>query len=1074
MALLASFSQSAFGAADVYVVNSAVTATPNPVLAGNSITVTYKVGNQGNVNAPQSSTRIQIKDASLNTKKDQTFVDPAVSVNTTVTNSHSIAVPSDLLGEYGVYIVLDRYYVIPGNPLGNDYGSGLLTVQQIATLTIASSNPGGGVSITVSPPDRNGNSSGVTLFSRSYIAGANVTLTAPATASGNAFQKWLLNSYDYTTNRVAQIEGFGIDGSFTMTAVYGTPLTGSCCVGTNCTSTSQANCSGLWTQGGSCNPNPCLQPSGSCCVNGGCTIKFQSNCSGIWTQGGSCTQNPCPQGSCGDGICAASEVCNCFADCGPCAPQCGDHICNGTETCSSCPPDCSCPPQTGSLRVEIAPAAAERGGGRWRRVGTTNWRASGIETGIAPGSYVIEFKETFGWTKPTNLPASIVIGQEKTAGGTYAPAQAIPLRFTDVDGNKILGTCADGAAIIAFEASGLPAGTLESDIIVTAPSAEWIPIDAVKVDSAKHIATQQFQSPITFSGGQSTSYPVTFNATVLGEARTATLAVSRPPVVLLHGVWSDSSSMKVMKDSLIASGFQFVRAHNYKASSNSIYFDNRNIVANPGLPLGAIDSILKQVKDQLFTARKVDVVAHSMGAALTRYYIQNMSATKYRQDISRFITIGGVHSGSQFADALLLIRNAARYVPGVTHLVNKLWFDIYQNGAIDDLGVNSHATDGILNNPVLLGRNKVPSFAIIGTATTRPEEGYEYIIWKLIKFICPELGLSVACHALDLPDILLGTPNDLVVSGASQQGGLGAEHSAHIGAFAHFTPMVGSGLGETDNTNIMNKVIDLLNSPALGPSSPFDPNGFTSPPDLIFPFGLSEMSHQFTAQRSSSGSGTVTIISPSNGDVVLPAQELNVQLAVTGTINSVLLMTPSTATILESAPFMATIQVPENTIGTFEITVVGRDNDGILGSHSVSVMVSSQATVTALDLTCGTYLPLAVGQAYPLQVLATFSDGQTRDVTSVMAGTTYNVADVSIATVDATGIVHAKKAGKTTLTCHNGQSSAIVTIDVFSADTDGDGTSDEADGCSRDAHKTAPGACGCGIPDVMDPFSTLR
>jgi len=35
-----------------------------------------------------------------------------------------------------------------------------------------------------------------------------------------------------------------------------------------------------------------------------------------------------------------------------------------------------------------------------------------------------------------------------------------------------------------------------------------------------------------------------------------------------------------------------------------------------------------------------------------------------------------------------------------------------------------------------------------------------------------------------------------------------------------------------------------------------------------------------------------------------------------------------------------------------------------------------------------------------------------------------------------------------------------------SADADGDGTPDVSDGCPNDAHKTSPGTCGCGVPDV--------
>jgi hypothetical protein len=57
-------------------------------------------------------------------------------------------------------------------------------------LTVNSTNPASGVAITVSPADTNGATNGTTSFTRTYDAGASVTLTAPATAGGNTFSAW--------------------------------------------------------------------------------------------------------------------------------------------------------------------------------------------------------------------------------------------------------------------------------------------------------------------------------------------------------------------------------------------------------------------------------------------------------------------------------------------------------------------------------------------------------------------------------------------------------------------------------------------------------------------------------------------------------------------------------------------------------------------------------------------------------------------------------------------------------------------------------------------------------------------
>src|ERR1700722_11836351 len=57
-------------------------------------------------------------------------------------------------------------------------------------LTVASSGPASGIAIGVSPADRNGASKGATKFTRSYLSGTAVTLTAPAKSGAAVFVGW--------------------------------------------------------------------------------------------------------------------------------------------------------------------------------------------------------------------------------------------------------------------------------------------------------------------------------------------------------------------------------------------------------------------------------------------------------------------------------------------------------------------------------------------------------------------------------------------------------------------------------------------------------------------------------------------------------------------------------------------------------------------------------------------------------------------------------------------------------------------------------------------------------------------
>ena len=81
----------------------------------------------------------------------------------------------------------------------------------------------------------------------------------------------------------------------------------------------------------------------------------------------------------------------------------------------------------GALQGMIGPPGAVTAGGQWRRVGTTTWFNSGsMQTGIAVGSYTVEFKAVTGWTTPSSVVATIGDGATATASGAYIP-QTIPV-----------------------------------------------------------------------------------------------------------------------------------------------------------------------------------------------------------------------------------------------------------------------------------------------------------------------------------------------------------------------------------------------------------------------------------------------------------------------------------------------------------------------------------------------------------------------------------------------------------------------------------------------------------------------
>ena len=84
-------------------------------------------------------------------------------------------------------------------------------------LTVLSASPSSGVSISVSPADANGATTGSTTFTRTYTSGTNVTLTAAATAGSSSFFAWS----GCAANPSAGVCTVTMTGNATVTATYG-------------------------------------------------------------------------------------------------------------------------------------------------------------------------------------------------------------------------------------------------------------------------------------------------------------------------------------------------------------------------------------------------------------------------------------------------------------------------------------------------------------------------------------------------------------------------------------------------------------------------------------------------------------------------------------------------------------------------------------------------------------------------------------------------------------------------------------------------------------------------------------
>ncbi|WP_078591496.1 esterase/lipase family protein [Streptomyces megasporus] len=108
----------------------------------------------------------------------------------------------------------------------------------------------------------------------------------------------------------------------------------------------------------------------------------------------------------------------------------------------------------------------------------------------------------------------------------------------------------------------------------------------------------------------------------------------RPPVLLLHGFIDNRSVFTLLRRSLTRNGWRDVHALNYSPLTCDIRRAAERLAE-------CVDEIRKATG-----RRRIDIVGHSMGGLIARYYVQRMGGdTRVRT----LVTLGTPHSGTRVA-----------------------------------------------------------------------------------------------------------------------------------------------------------------------------------------------------------------------------------------------------------------------------------------------------------------------------------------------------------------------------------------------------------------------------------------
>ncbi len=485
-----------------------------------------------------------------------------------------------------------------------------------------------------------------------------------------------------------------------------------------------------------------------------------------------------------------------------------------------------------------------------------------------------------------------------------------------------------------------------------------------------------------------------------------TLQLQRPPVILVHGLWSsgDTWSAAGAMGMLTTAGFH-VYTFDYSYTNASHFGTNAQLLTN------YIVQVLSTLRNAQTAVARADIVCHSMGGDITRTMVARqpayMSNTFGMGLIHRFVTLGTPHYGSPWANLLWGLHNLPEGGPVVDYLASSVGYPIDQ-GAVEDLQQGSTA---LLN----MGATNASSFALIGdidptniTSTTLINFIYQVCVFMGYQ----PVGVDTSSAVAFINSIMNNQANDGIVTGPSQAGGLSSQYTQLFEGVFH-TQEPGSSAMGTEATTLLS-----------GPVSAFAA-GFPA----ITPVGAGHAAGLEQGKcsnfRALSSTPLITITSPAanstfnSGDQVTitatPVSGANVQ-AVLFTISD----GSGNSVLVQQAPFTATFTIANNFVGTLTFSAVARDNAGNVSMTNGTATVQTTATLQSITVSPSPVVFSSIGQTQQLQVMGSYSDGVQRDVTAAAMNTYYSADDSTIVNVSNTGLATAQSAGNTLLHVSNG------------------------------------------------------
>jgi pimeloyl-ACP methyl ester carboxylesterase len=502
----------------------------------------------------------------------------------------------------------------------------------------------------------------------------------------------------------------------------------------------------------------------------------------------------------------------------------------------------------------------------------------------------------------------------------------------------------------------------------------------------------------------------------------------RPPVVMVHGLWSSPKAFKDLNDKLKDSGW-------YDTFLCRAYYDPSGSFSENAwaMPLHILNT-LQEVRRWGSACTKVDIVGHSMGGLLAKRIEPNFA----QKSVRKIITVGSPYEGSPLADWLWI---SLAEDPLRTFFLEGLIDDIFPpttnsitGGAIADLRtINNTPTEiqGVDCQNLIVGLRD-------GTKTDLRLDAYVTVMCIVTRKLFPQWAHNIIFGP--------GIDSDWIVSEASQQGGppnlLASPVAWHC--------------SEMQDTDIIDRVLMALDTPAqIGQTSSTSP----VPSEQFETLTPRNVFIDKSAYSSLAGSnGTVEIVSPSEGQICTAGQAITISVQGTGDTTHAAVFaffgSDSYGEIVD-LPWVEDVNVPWDSVGSAaQFFAYGLDpNMNITDQDEVNLIMDANVILEDILFGFGDEWTFDF-KSYPeqshefqLYPLGIFSDGSEHPLSILSDEIVYQSYNEAVAIIDPNGLlaIHSRGNALITVTCLSETAYLMIEVDTYPGDFYLDGAVDLQD-----------------------------